>query len=96
MMFVATCIDKPDSMPLRMETRPTHLAYLAGLGPRVKVGGAMLTPDQKSVVGSLLILEGETEADIAALLADDPYAKAGLFASVDIKPWRQAVGVSLT
>jgi uncharacterized protein YciI len=47
------------------------------------------------VVGSLLILEGETEADVAALLAEDPYAKAGLFASVDIKPWRQAVGVTL-
>jgi uncharacterized protein YciI len=95
MLFVATCTDKPDHMPMRLETRPAHLAYLNGLGARVKAGGALLTPDQKSVVGSLLILEGESEAEIAGWLADDPYARAGLFASVDVKPWRQAVGAPL-
>ena len=95
MLFVATCTDKPDSMPLRVDTRPAHLAYLDGLGAKVRAGGALLTPDQKAVLGSMLILEGETEAEIAALLAQDPYAKAGLFASVEIKPWRQAVGAPL-
>jgi uncharacterized protein YciI len=95
MLFVATCTDKPESMPLRLETRPAHLAYLGRLGGRVKAGGALLTADQKSVVGSMLILEGESEAEVAALLAEDPYAAAGLFASVDIKPWRQAVGAPL-
>ncbi len=95
MLYVATCTDKPDGMTLRSSTRPAHLAYLAGLGARVKAAGALLTPDQKSVLGSMLILEGESEADIAALLVADPYAKAGLFARVEIKPWRQAVGVPL-
>ena len=95
MLFAATCIDKPNSMPLRLETRPAHLAFLKGLDARVKAGGALLTPDQQAVVGSLLILEGETKRKSRALLANDPYARAGLFASVDIKPWRQAVGVPL-
>lgn len=95
MLFVATCTDKPDSLPLRLDTRPAHLTYLNGLGARIRAGGALLTADQKSVVGSMLILEGESEPEIVALLADDPYAKAGLFASVDVKPWRQAVGVAL-
>ena len=95
MLFVATCTDKPDSMALRMETRAAHLAYLGSLGARVKIGGALLTPDQKSVVGSLLIVEAADEAEVAALLAQDPYAKAQLFSSVDIKPWRQAVGLPL-
>ena len=96
MLFVATCTDKPQSMELRLSTRPAHLAYLQGLGSNVKAGGALLTPDQTSVIGSMLILEGENEADIAAILARDPYALAGLFASVDVKPWRQAVGVPLS
>ncbi len=95
MLFVATCTDKPDSMALRMETRPEHLAYLASLGDRVRIGGAILTPDQKSVVGSLLIFEAADEAEVRALLANDPYAKAQLFANVDVKPWRQAVGLPL-
>ena len=96
MLFVATCTDKPDSMELRLATRPAHLAYLTGLGAKVKAGGALLSADRQSVIGSMLIFEGEDEAAVAQWLADDPYAQAGLFASVDIKPWRQAVGVPLS
>jgi uncharacterized protein YciI len=96
MLFVATCTDKPDSSALRMENRPAHLTYLSGLGPKVKVAGALLSPDQKTVIGSMLIMEGRDEAEIAAMLAADPYALAGLFVGVEIKPWRQAaIGVPL-
>jgi uncharacterized protein YciI len=48
MLFVATCADNPESMAKRLENRPAHLAYLASLGARVKIGGALLTPDQSS------------------------------------------------
>jgi uncharacterized protein len=96
MLFVATCTDRPESMGLRIATRPAHLAYLASLGARVKAGGALLTPDQQAVVGSLLIFEGDSDEEIAKLLANDPYSKAGLFEDVDIKPWRQAVGAPLS
>ena len=95
MLFVATCTDKPGSNTLRLQTRPAHLAYLNGLGARVKAAGALLTPDRKTVIGSLLILEGDDLSEIETMLTQDPYAQAGLFASVDIKPWRQAVGRSL-
>ena len=95
MLFVATCIDKPDSSALRLENRPQHLNYLKGLGAKLKAGGALLSPDRASVLGSMLILEGDDQAEIAAILAEDPYAKAGLFASIDVKPWRQAVGAPL-
>jgi len=79
MLFIATCTDRPNSQALR----------------RVRAGGALLTQDQKSVVGSLLILQGENEAEILELLAADPYAHVGLFASVEVRPWRQAVGIPL-
>ncbi len=95
MLFVATCTDKPDSNALRLETRPAHLTYLNGLGAKVKAAGALLTPDRKSVIGSLLILEGDELAEIESMLAQDPYALAGLFAEVDVKPWRQAAAVGV-
>ena len=38
MLFVATCTDRPDSMAKRLASRPAHLAYLASLGARVKIG----------------------------------------------------------
>jgi uncharacterized protein len=61
----------------------------------VRTGGALLGPDHQTPVGSMIIFEGESEDDILALLAKDPYSMAGLFESVSVKPWRQAVGQAL-
>ncbi len=96
MLFIATCVDKPQSLDTRLANRPAHLAYLEGLGSKVKIGGAILADDLKTPVGSMLIFEGESEEDIRAILAEDPYARAGLFESVTVKPWRQAVGQTLS
>lgn len=95
MLFIATCVDKPQSVEKRVANRPAHLAYLNGLGARVKVGGAMLSDDGQSPIGSMIIFEGESAADIEAMLAKDPYALAGLFESVTLTPWRQGVGQPL-
>jgi len=95
MLFVAACTDKPDSLQLRLDARPAHLAHLNGLGGKVRAAGALLAADQKTIVGSLLIFEGESVEEIRELVAQDPFAKVGLFDSVDVKPWRQAIGVPL-
>ncbi len=95
MLYIVTCVDKPQSLDVRLANRPGHLAYLKGLGAKVKVGGATLADDRQTPVGSMLILEGDSEADIRAILARDPYALAGLFESVSLRPWRQGVGQTL-
>lgn len=95
MLFIAICEDKPDSVELRLANRPAHLAWLAELGAKVRLGGAMMTADATAPTGSVLIYEGESADDIRALCAADPYARAGLFARVTVAPWRQAVGVPL-
>lgn len=38
--------------------------------------------------GSLVIIEAKDKADAEAIAARDPYAIAGLFASVEICPWK--------
>ena len=96
MLFVASCIDKPQSLEKRKENRSAHLAYLYGLGARVKLAGALLGPDRETPIGSMVIFEGESEAEIRALLAKDPYALADLFERVEVTPWRPAVGQPLT
>ncbi len=95
MLYIVTCVDKPKSLELRLANRPAHLDYLKGLGATVKIGGAMLSDDGQAPIGSMLIFEGESEADIRRMLAEDPYAKAGLFETVAVRPWRQAVGQML-
>jgi hypothetical protein len=93
-LFAAICLDKPDHVELRLATREAHLSFLAAHATQVKLGGPFLDAAEKPV-GSLLIVEAADETAARALLAEDPYAKAGLFSSVEIKPFKRVVGAEL-
>ena len=89
--FVLSCIDKPNSLALRMATREAHFAYGRSTPGLVRLGGPFL--DAKGdMAGSLIILEVADLAAAEAFAAGDPYGKAGLFERVDIRPWRATFG----
>lgn len=90
MLFALLCTDKPDSADLRLKVRPEHLAYLESLGNAMKTAGPFLT-DEGAPTGSLVIIEAAGRGAAEAMAANDPYAKAGLFSSVEIKAWRWAL-----
>ena len=87
MLFALICTDKPNSVDLRMSVRPDHLKYLESLGDKLKAAGPFTT-DEGSLTGSLVIIEAADRAAANVMAENDPYAKAGLFASVEIKPWK--------
>ena len=89
-LFVLNCIDKPGSLALRLETRPAHLAYMDAAG-KAKLGGPYLNA-AGDPVGSLIIIEADDEAAALAFSQADPYRKAGLFETVDVRAWRPVVG----
>jgi uncharacterized protein YciI len=93
-LFAAICVDKPGQLELRLATRAAHLAFLEAHQAQIKLGGPFLDANENPV-GSLLIVECPDEPAAKALLAADPYAKAGLFASVELRPWRRVVGAAL-
>lgn len=86
MLFALICTDKPDHLQVRMDNRPAHLAFLEGLGDTLKGAGPFLESDEKPN-GSLVLIEADNQAAAQTIAAQDPYAKAGLFASVDVRPW---------
>ncbi len=92
MLFALICLDKPNSTALRAEVRGTHLAYVEAQRGAVKVAGPFLSDDGQAMIGSLIILEAADMAAARVFAANDPYALAGLFQSVEIKPWRWIVG----
>jgi len=87
MLYAVTAIDKPNALETRLANRAAHLEYAAKL-PLV-VGGPMLSDDGEGMVGSLLVIEAEDRTALDALLAEDPYAKAGLFESVTVRPFKK-------
>jgi len=90
-LFVLVCHDKPNSLELRMATRETHLAYARANSGKVKLGGPIL--DAKGdMAGSLLIFDTEDMAEVQAFTDADPYTLAGLFAKVEILPFKATLG----
>ena len=87
MLFALICTDKPNSLDLRQQSRPDHLKFLDSLGSNLKAAGPF-TDDEGKPTGSLVIIEAESRAAIAGIAVRDPYAIAGLFSSVEIKPWK--------
>ena len=91
-LYVLTCADRTDAGDLRAQTRERHLAYLEGAGATVKIGGPLLDSAGERAVGAMLLIEADSLDAAKAFAAADPYGTAGLFDSVDIKPWRLVVG----
>lgn len=87
MLFAITSHDKPDSLALRAALRPAHLEYLKARWPAIKLAGPFLD-EAEAWVGSLVIIDCVDRADAAAFSAGDPYAKGGLFARVNIRPFK--------
>lgn len=87
--FAMYCIDGEKGAELRPQVRDNHLAYLRSTG-MVRLAGPMLGEDGKPV-GSLLVVEAEDINAVRAFAAADPYAIAGVFASVEIRPYNVSI-----
>jgi uncharacterized protein YciI len=90
-LFVLHCLDKPDSLALRMANREAHLAYVSGQTEVLKLGGPLLD-DDGNMAGSLLVLDVADKAAAEAFSAADPYTKAGLWQRVVITGFRASLG----
>jgi uncharacterized protein YciI len=69
-----------------MQTRDAHFAYARETNV-VRLGGPFLDA-QGNMAGSLIIFEAADLDAARAWAANDPYAKAGLFARTDVRPWK--------
>jgi uncharacterized protein YciI len=81
------CTDKPDSLGIRKANRPEHVEYLQSLDDRLVLAGPFTEPDGQTMNGSLIVIEAASLQAAKEIAAGDPFAKAGLFASVEVRPW---------
>ncbi|MBF0165726.1 MAG: YciI family protein [Magnetococcales bacterium] len=98
MYFAIIGEDVPDSLPLRLGVRPAHLArieilndegrlLLAGPFPRATPDG----PETPGFSGSLIVADFPTLAECQAWADADPYVRAGVYAQVTIKPFKNVL-----
>ena len=89
MLFVMTCLDKPNAGSLRADTRPAHLEFIRARIGHVVLAGPLFAEDEKTPIGSLLVVDFPSRAELDRFAAEDPYARAGLFQSVTVRPFRK-------
>jgi uncharacterized protein len=90
MRVALICHDKPGALQVRLDNRAAHLAYLTETGV-VDLAGPFLD-EAGQMTGSMIVLNVDSLAQARDWAAGDPYAKAGLFASVTLTEWKRAVG----
>ncbi|MEZ5894011.1 MAG: YciI family protein [Parvularculaceae bacterium] len=88
--FILLCRDRDGALPLRLETRPKHLEYFNSYGNKLILGGPMLN-GAGDPVGSMIIIEAQTEAAAHEIAAGDPYQLAGVFETVEVIPFRTVI-----
>lgn len=91
MLYILYCRDDPSvSAHIRSTLKEAHLAYLAEHAGLIVLGGAMLDEDGEKRLGSTLILNVRSLAEAEAFSVNEPFRRAGLYASVDITRMRRA------
>ena len=95
-LFAVYATDVPNSLEQRKALRPSHLTRLQALqdaGQLVIAGPCPTTHDvpPTGFTGSFLVLDFPDRAAIDAWLAQDPFVLNGVYESVVVKPFIQAL-----
>jgi uncharacterized protein YciI len=95
MYFAVWATDEVGVLAARERVREAHRARLRAPGEhavRVVAGGPTLDEAALTMNGTLLVVQADDIAAVRRYLADDPYALAGVYASVEVRPWRWGLG----
>lgn len=90
MLIALMAKDKDGALQTRLDNRDAHVAHLKDSGVVVHAG-PFLNDDGK-MCGSLVVLDVADMAAAKEWAAQDPYAKAGLFASCELIQWNKVIG----
>lgn len=90
--FLINARDKAGALDVRMANRPAHLEWAKAHSEHILMAGPVFAEDGETFAGSTFVVEFDSLADARAWAEDDPYAKAGLFDTVEIRPFRWLIG----
>ena len=91
MLYAIICHDKPGAIAIRKANRNAHLEHIRGTDGAIVQAGPLLD-GKGQMCGSLIIFEAKDLDTVERWTEGDPYAHAGLFESVVIRPWNRVIG----
>ena len=91
MHYIVHCLDHDGAVEKRLSHYEAHKAYLAAATVKTVISGPLLADDETTMIGSCFVIEANTLAEVQAFNANDPFAKAGLWKTVSIRPFAKRV-----
>jgi len=98
MLYSIFAYDIPNSLPLRGQARPEHIARLQALSAegRLFVAGPNPAidshePGEAGFTGSLIVAEFDSLEAAQAWADADPYMAAGVYQKVVVKPFKKVL-----
>ncbi|WP_127470913.1 YciI family protein [Thiomicrorhabdus aquaedulcis] len=98
MLYSIFAYDVANSLPLRVEVRPAHVARLKVLndanrlilaGPNPAIDSP--EPGEAGFTGSLIVADFHSLEEAQNWAAQDPYVLAGVYERVDVKPFKKVL-----
>ncbi|MDE1150997.1 MAG: YciI family protein [Micavibrio sp.] len=85
MQFIIMGHDHADAKPRRAESRQAHLDALAPLKDSGRVlYAAALLDDSAEMVGSMIVADFDSRAEVDAYLAAEPYVQNNVWGKIDV------------
>ena len=91
MHFTVYCLDHDGMVERRLANYDAHKAYLATSPAKMVISGPLLASDNETMIGSFFLYEADTIAEVQRFNANDPFNAAGIWKSVDIRPFLKRV-----
>ena len=91
MHYVVHCLDHDGAVVKRLAHYEAHKAYLATAQVKTVISGPLLADDEETMIGSCFVLEANSLAEVEAFNSNDPFAKAGLWKTVSVRPFSKRV-----
>jgi uncharacterized protein YciI len=95
MLYAVWATDRPGMLAERQRVREAHRARLRDPGDHpvlVLQAGVTLDETTGAMNGTLLVVQAETPEAVRAFVDGDPYVAAGVYGTIDIRPWRCGLG----
>src|SRR5262245_7207122 len=89
MLWAISCVDKPNTAPIRDKVLQPHRDYLGSQKKILVLAGATQNDDGTQAIGSLFVVNVNSRAEAKKFSDGDPFTKEGVFASITITRMRK-------
>jgi len=89
MLWVVSCVDKPNTAAIRESVLQPHRDYLKSQKHILVLAGATQNDAGTEAIGSLFVVNVNSRAEAKAFSDGDPFTQKGVFASINIVRMRK-------